>query len=254
MVKIKSVAEIAKIRIACALASDVLTMIEPYVKPDITTAELDAICHDYIVNTQHAVPAPLNYHGFPKSICTSLNQVICHGIPSSRKLQNGDILNIDITVIKDGYFGDTSKMFSVGKTSPLAERLIKVTQECLYLGIKAVKPDAYLGDIGAAIQKHAQAHNFSVVRDYCGHGIGKNFHEDPQVLHYGEPGTGKQLVPGMVFTIEPMINVGTYQTKLMADGWTVVTQDQKLSAQWEHTIAVTPDGYEVLSKHPNEMI
>lgn len=254
MVKIKSPTEIAKIRIASALASDVLTMIEPYVKPGITTTELDTICHDYIVNTQHAIPAPLNYHGFPKSICTSLNQVICHGIPSTRKLKNGDILNIDITVIKNGYFGDTSKMFTIGKISPLAERLIKVTRECLYLGIKAVKPDAHLGDIGAAIQQHAEAHNFAVVRNYCGHGIGKNFHEAPQVLHYGEPGTGKKLVPGMVFTIEPMINVGSHQTKLMTDGWTVVTQDQKLSAQWEHTIAVTSNSYEVLSKHPNEVI
>jgi methionyl aminopeptidase len=246
--------EIKKIRTACQLAAGVLDMIAPYVRAGITTKELDRICHDYIINIQHAIPAPLNYRGFPNSICTSVNDVVCHGIPSLKKLNDGDIINIDITVIKDGYFGDTGKMFIVGKTSTLAERLVKVAQECLYLGIKAVKPGARLGDIGAAIQQHAEKHKFSVVRDYCGHGIGKNFHEDPQVLHYGETGTGEVILPGMVFTIEPMINAGSYNTKLMSDGWTVVTKDHKLSAQWEHTIAVTETGHEVLSKRHDEII
>ena len=253
-INIKTPDEITKIHIACHLASDVLAMIKPYVQPGITTEKLDSICYDYIVNTQCAVPAPLNYKGFPKSICTSINQVICHGIPSATKLKEGDIVNIDITVVKDGYFGDTSQMFMVGKTSGLAKHLVKITQECLYLGIKMVKPGAHFGDIGAAIQQHAEANKFSVVRNYCGHGIGKNFHEEPQILHYGEFGDGKIIKPGMVFTIEPMINVGTYHTKLLSDGWTVVTQDKKLSAQWEHTIVVTDSGYDVLSKREDETI
>lgn len=246
--------EIAKIQIACRLAVEVLEMITPFIREGVATEELDYICHNYIVNVQKATPAPLNYRGFPKSICTSVNHVICHGIPAPKKLKNGDIINIDVTIIKDGYFGDTSMMFFVGKPSILAERLVKVAQECLYLGIKAVKPGAHIGDIGAAIQKHAESHRFSVVREYCGHGIGKSFHEDPQVLHFGETGTGAVLEPGMVFTIEPMINAGTYHTKVLPDNWTVVTKDHKLSAQWEHTILVTPIGYEVLTKRANEKI
>lgn len=250
----KTPAEIDKIRTACDLAAETLEMITPYVQEDITTHELDRICHDYITKTQHAIPAPLNYRGFPKSICTSVNHVICHGIPNFKKLKNGDILNIDITIIKDGYFGDTSKMFVIGTPSPLAKRLIKVTQECLYLGIKTVRPNAYLGDIGAAIQKHAEDSKFSVVREYCGHGIGKNFHEEPQILHYGKAGTGRIICSGMTFTIEPMINAGSYHTKLMPDNWTVITADKKLSAQFEHTILVTENGCEVLTKNKNEVI
>lgn len=253
-ISIKTPAEIEKMRIVCRLAMEVLKMIASHVQAGVTTKELDQICHDYIVNVQHAIPAPLNYRGFPKSICTSVNNVICHGIPCSKKLKNGDIINIDITVIKDGYFGDTSKMFIVGKASALAEHLIKVAQECLYLGIKAVKPDAHIGDIGAAIQKHAEANNFSVVRDYCGHGIGSKFHEEPQVLHYGEAKTGTVMKPGMIFTIEPMINAGSYHTELLPDNWTVITKDKKLSAQWEHTILVTDTSYEVLTKDPDEII
>ena len=253
-ITLKNPLEIEKIRSACQLAAEVLNMIAPYVRVGVTTKELDRICHDYIVNVQHAIPAPLNYRGFPNSICTSVNNVVCHGIPSLKKLKDGDIINIDITVIKNGYFGDTGKMFMVGEPSILAERLVRVAQECLYLGIKAVKPGAHLGDIGAAIQKHAEKHKFSVVREYCGHGIGKNFHEDPQVLHYGEAGTGEVMLPGMVFTIEPMINAGSYHTKLMPDDWTVVTKDHKLSAQWEHTIVITEKGYEVLTKRNEEKI
>lgn len=244
--------EISKIRIASQLAADVLTMITPYVQEGISTEELDYICHDYIVNKQHAIPAPLNYRGFPKSICTSINHVICHGIPGPKKLKNGDIINIDVTVIKDGFFGDTSMMFFVGQPSILAQRLVRVAQECLYLGIKAAKPNAHIGDIGAIIQKHAEEHHFSVVREYCGHGIGQSFHEDPQVLHVGEAGTGLKLLPGMVFTIEPMINVGTHHTKVLPDDWTVVTKDHKLSAQWEHTIAITETGCEILTLRHDE--
>lgn len=246
--------EIEKIRTACRLATEVLEIIKPNVQIGVTTEELNRICHDYIVNIQHATPAPLNYRGFPKSICTSINHVICHGIPNSKKLKNGDILNIDITVEKDGYFGDTSGMFMLGKPSALARRLVKITQECLYLGIKTVKPQARVGDIGAVIQKHAETNNFSVVREYCGHGIGKKFHEEPQILHYGESGTGTTMHPGMIFTIEPMINAGLHHTKLMPDNWTVITEDQKLSAQWEHTILVTENGYEVLTKREDEII
>lgn len=251
-ITIKSTAEIEKMRIAGRLAAEVLEMIAPYVQIGVTTGELDRICHDYITNVQHAIPAPLNYRGFPKSICTSVNHVVCHGIPDQKKLKDGDIINIDITVIKNGYFGDTSKMFIVGKGSILAQNLVKVTQECLYLGIKTVKPGAYLGDVGSVIQKHAENHRFSVVREYCGHGIGAVFHELPQVLHYGKPKTGDTLVPGMTFTIEPMINAGSYHTKLMRDGWTAITKDRKLSAQWEHTILVTDNGCEVLTKRTEE--
>jgi len=252
-VSIKSAEDIAKMRIAGRLAAEVLEMIEPYVKPGVSTGELDRICHDYIVNVQKAVPAPLNYHGFPKSICTSINHVICHGIPSDDKiLKKGDIVNIDITVIKDGYHGDTSKMFFIGEPTPANERLVRVTQECLYIGIDLVKPGARLGDIGHAIQQHAESNHYSVVREYCGHGISQVFHEDPQVLHYGRPGTGLELQAGMIFTIEPMINLGTRFNKLMKDGWTVVTKDRKPSAQWEHTILVTDTGVEILTLRSEE--
>lgn len=249
---IKTPEDIEKMRIAGRLAADVLEMIVPYVKEGVTTEELDKICHDYIVNVQKAIPAPLNYHGFPKSICTSVNHQVCHGIPGPRKLKNGDIVNIDVTVLKDGYHGDTSKMFFIGKASILAERLSRITQECLYLGIEQIKPGATFGDIGAAIQQHAEKHRFTVVREYCGHGIGKIFHEPPNVLHYGKPGTGDALKPGMIFTIEPMINAGKRDVKLLPDGWTVVTKDHSLSAQWEHTILVTADGFDVLTKRSEE--
>lgn len=253
-VSIKNTEEIEKMRIAGALAAAVLTMIEPYVKAGITSDELNQICHDYIIQTQNAIPAPLNYRGFPKSICTSINHVVCHGIPGPKKLKDGDIINIDVTVIKDGYHGDTSKMFFVGKPSILAQRLVRITQECLYLAIRMVKPGTQLGSIGAVIQKHAEEHHFSIVRDYCGHGIGKVFHEDPQVMHYGTAGTGLALQAGMTFTIEPMINAGKHHTKLLPDQWTVVTKDHSLSAQWEHTLLVTPTGCEVLTLRPEECI
>tara|TARA_Y100000996_G_scaffold263211_1_gene207102 strand:- start:758 stop:1528 length:771 start_codon:yes stop_codon:yes gene_type:complete len=248
MVDIKTSSDVEKMRVAGKLASDVLVMIGSFVRPGVSTEELDQICHDYIVNDQKAIPAPLNYKGFPKSICTSVNHQVCHGIPATTKiLKNGDILNIDITVIKDGFHGDTSKMFYVGEPSILADRLCKVTQECMYKAISIVKPGLHIGNIGAVIQEHAHENNFSVVRDYCGHGIGKNFHEAPQILHYGVKETGMKLKEGMTFTIEPMINSGKYKTKLLSDGWTVVTQDHSLSAQWEHTILVTNNGYEVLT-------
>jgi methionyl aminopeptidase len=249
---IKNAEEITKMRIAGRLAAEVLEMIEAYVQPGITTEELNRICHEYIVNEQKAIPAPLNYRGFPKSICTSINHQVCHGIPSDRKLKDGDIINIDITVIKDGYHGDTSKMFLVGKTSVLAQRLCRVTRECLMLGIDLVKPGTYLGDIGAAIQQHAERNRFSVVREYCGHGIGKIFHEPLEVLHYGTPGTGVRLQAGMTFTIEPMINAGKRHVKVLPDDWTVVTKDHSLSAQWEHTILVTENGYEILTLRREE--
>lgn len=249
---IKTETEIEKMRIAGRLAAEVLEMIEPHVVPGITTNELNNICHDYIVNVQNAIPAPLNYRGFPKSICTSINQQVCHGIPGEKKLKSGDIINIDITVIKDEYHGDTSKMFCVGEVSPHAKRLINITQESMYLGIQQVKPGATLGDIGQAIQKHAESNRYSVVREYCGHGIGKAFHEDPQVLHYGKAGSGEVLQAGMIFTIEPMINLGKRHVKLLADGWTVVTKDRSLSAQWEHTVLVTSDGYEILTLRQEE--
>lgn len=251
---IKTAQEIDKMRIAGQLAADVLTMIEPHIKKGISTNELNQICHDFIVNEQAAIPAPLNYHGFPKSICTSLNYVVCHGIPNDKALKEGDTINIDITVIKDGYHGDTSKMFVVGKVSILAERLSRVAQECLYLGIKMVKPGARLGDIGAAIQKHAENHNYSIVREYCGHGIGAGFHEEPQVLHYGKKGTGEVLKAGQCFTIEPMINAGKRDCRVLQDEWTVVTKDKKLSAQWEHTLLVTETGVEILTLRPEETI
>lgn len=253
-IKIKTAEEIEKMRVAGRLAAEVLMMIEPHVKAGISTNELNQICHDYIVNEQDAIPAPLNYHGFPKSICTSVNHVVCHGIPNDKVLKNGDIINIDITVIKDGYHGDTSKMFYVGKTAPHAERLGHITQECMYLGIKMVKPGVQLGDIGNAIQKHAEGNHYSVVREYCGHGIGAEFHEEPQVLHYGKAGTGETLQAGMCLTIEPMVNAGKRHTKLSKkDGWTVETLDKRLSAQWEHTILVTETGYEVLTLRDEEV-
>ncbi|WP_111496576.1 type I methionyl aminopeptidase [Marinobacter bohaiensis] len=252
-VSIKTPEEIEKMRVAGRLAAEVLEMIGDHVKPGVTTEELDRICHDHIVNVQDAIPAPLNYKGFPKSVCTSVNHVVCHGIPSEKKvLKSGDIMNIDVTVIKDGYHGDTSKMFIVGDPKPGSDRLIRITQECLYKGIELVRPGARLGDIGHVIQQHAEKNRYSVVREYCGHGIGKGFHEEPQVMHYGKPGTGFELQEGMTFTIEPMINQGKFHCKLLPDGWTVVTKDHKLSAQWEHTILVTADGYEILTKRSEE--
>lgn len=246
-VTIKSPEEQEKMRVAGRLAADVLDMIGEHVKPGVMTGELDEICHRYITEVQEAVPAPLNYRGFPKSICTSVNHVVCHGIPGDRKLKSGDALNIDITVIKDGFHGDTSRMFMVGKAGIQAERLSQIAYESMWLGIEEVAPGKRLGDIGAAIQKNVEKNRFSVVREYCGHGIGRVFHEDPQVLHYGQPGTGLELQPGMTFTIEPMVNAGKRHVRLLPDGWTVVTRDHKLSAQWEHTILVTDSGYEVLT-------
>ena len=254
VVTIKSPDEIERMRVAGRLAAQVLEMIGPHVKAGITTGELDAICHDYIVNVLHAIPAPLNYRGFPRSICTSVNHVVCHGIPGDRQLKDGDIINIDITVIKDDYHGDTSKMFFIGEPSILARRLVQTTYECMALGIAMVRPGVRLGDLGQAIQKHAEAHNYSVVREYCGHGIGREFHEEPQILHYGEPGTGLTLEEGMTFTIEPMINAGKRHVKLLPDNWTVVTKDRGLSAQWEHTVLVTADGHEILTKRSDEDI
>jgi methionyl aminopeptidase len=255
-VTIKSPEEFQKMRVAGKLAADVLEMIKPYVQPGVTTGELDNICHQFIVEEQKAIPAPLNYHGFPRSICTSINDVVCHGIPSdTKRLKNGDIVNIDVTVIKDGYHGDTSIMVGVGDIAPHAERLIKVTQECLYKAIAIVKPGTTLGDIGAIIQEHAEKHYYSVVREYCGHGIGAVFHEDPQVLHYGRTGEGMALKPGMTFTIEPMINAGKRHTKLNAnDGWTVTTKDGRLSAQWEHTLGVTDSGVEIFTLRSDDTI
>ncbi len=249
---IKTAEDIEKMRVAGHLAAEQLTMIAPHIKPGVTTDELNDICHDFTVNVQNAIPAPLNYHGFPKSICTSVNHQVCHGIPSDKKLKKGDIVNIDVTVIKDGYHGDTSKMFFVGEPSVLARRVCDISHECMKIGIELVKPGIHLGDIGHAIQKYAEAKNCSVVREYCGHGIGTTFHEEPQVLHYGEAGTGIILEPGMIFTIEPMINAGKRQVKLLKDKWTVVTKDRSLSAQWEHTILVTNDGHEVLTKLPGD--
>jgi len=251
-VTIKTPEEVEKMRIAGRLAAEVLRMIRPHVQPGITTGELDRICHDYIVNVQQAVPAPLNYKGFPRSICTSVNHQVCHGIPGDKKLKKGDIVNIDITVIKDGFHGDTSKMFYIGEPSIQAKRLVQITHECMLKGIAMVRPGTRLGDIGHAIQQHAEAHGFSVVREYCGHGIGREFHEDPQVLHYGQPGTGMVLAPGMTFTIEPMINAGKREVKLLPDNWTVVTRDHSLSAQWEHTVLVTDKGHEVLTLVPGD--
>jgi methionyl aminopeptidase len=251
-VNLKSPQEIEKMRLAGRLASEVLDFIAPHVRPGVTTGELDRLCHEYISEVQNATPAPLNYappgyQPFPKSICTSVNHVVCHGVPGERKLRAGDILNIDITVIKDGYHGDTSRMFYIGQPSIQARRLCEATYECLWRGIEMVRPAAYLGDIGHAIQSLAERHGFSVVREFCGHGIGKKFHEEPQVLHYGRPGTGLKLETGMTFTIEPMINAGRPDVRQLADGWTVVTKDHSLSAQWEHTVLVTEAGHEVLT-------
>jgi methionyl aminopeptidase len=249
---LKNSKEIAKMRVAGQLAAEVLRMIRPHVLPGVTTRELDEICHEYITNDQGAIPAPLDYRGFPKSICTSVNNVICHGIPGDKRLKDGDIVNIDITVIKDGWHGDTSKMFQVGKPTIKGKRISDVAHRSMVTGIEMVKPGVRLGDIGHAIQRYAESQGCSVVREYCGHGIGLGFHEDPQVLHYGRPGTGEAVVPGMVFTIEPMINLGRRETRLLPDGWTVVTRDRSLSAQWEHTIAVTDDGHEVLTRLPED--
>jgi methionyl aminopeptidase len=251
-ITIKTPEEIEKMRVACQLAADVLVMIEPYVKEGVTTLELDRICHEYMVNVQQVIPAPLNYKGFPKSICTSVNHQVCHGIPSNKPLKNGDIINLDITVIKNGFHGDTSKMFIVGEASLPARQLVAATYQCLRIGIAQVKPGNFLGDIGAAIQKFAEGQGYSVVQEYCGHGIGRDFHEEPQVMHYGKPKTGVILRPGMTFTIEPMINSGKRYVKKLPDDWTVVTKDRSLSAQWEHTILVTESGVEVLTKRAEE--
>jgi methionyl aminopeptidase len=251
-IHVKTPEEVEKMRVAGRLAGEVLQMIRPHVKPGITTDELDRLCHDYIVNEQDAIPAPLNYKGFPKSICTSINHQVCHGIPSNKTLKKGDIVNIDITVIKDGYHGDTSKMFYVGQPSVLARRICEISHECMLIGIDQVKPGARLGDIGHAIQAHAESNNFSIVREYCGHGIGRQFHEEPQVLHYGQAGVGLELVPGMTFTIEPMVNAGRKDVKLLKDNWTVVTSDHSLSAHWEHTILVTESGHEILTMVPGD--
>ena len=252
-INLKTNDQISQMRIAGKLAAEVLEMITPLVVPGVSTEELDRICHDYIVDNQQSIPANVGYNGFEKTICSSVNQVICHGIPSEKKiLKDGDILNIDVTVIRNGWHGDTSKMFLVGKTQPHNERLVKVTQECLYKAIEIVKPGAYLGDIGAIIQEHAQKNHYSVVEDYCGHGIGQVYHEDPQVLHYGKKGIGLRLEEGLTFTIEPMINQGTKYTKVLSDGWTVETKDGRNSAQWEHTLAVTSNGVEVLTQRSEE--
>jgi methionyl aminopeptidase len=253
-VHIKTGDEIAKMRVAGRLAAQVLEMIGAYVQPGVTTEELDRICHEFIVNEQKAIPAPLNYRGFPKSICTSVNYQVCHGIPGNKRLKKGDIVNIDITVIKDGYHGDTSKMFFVGEPSIMARRLARVTREAMHRGIAQVRPEANLSDIGHAIQKFVEGHKYSVVREYCGHGIGREFHEEPQVLHYGKPGEGMRLQPGMCFTVEPMVNAGKRDIKLLPDGWTVVTKDRSLSAQWEHTVLVTEYGHEILTLREEELV
>ena len=256
---LKTPQDIEGMRVAGRLAAEVLQVVAPHVKPGVTTAELDRICHDHIVNVQKAIPANVGYGGghgripFPATICTSVNNVICHGIPATTKvLKDGDILNIDVTVIKDGWHGDTSRMYIVGTPSVMARRLVDVTREAMFRGIRTVKPGATLGDIGHAIQSYAESERFSVVREYCGHGIGRVYHEEPQVLHYGQPGQGLVLKPGMTFTIEPMINEGSYKTRLLPDNWTVVTRDRKLSAQWEHTVAVTEDGVEILTRLPGD--
>ncbi len=250
-ISIKSADEVEKMRIAGRLAAEVLDMIGAHVRTGVTTDSLNDICHRFIVDQQQAIPAPLNYHGFPKSICTSINHVICHGIPSDKMLKDGDILNIDVTVIKDEFHGDTSRMYFVGEPSIRARRLCQISYECMHKGIALVKPGTQLGDIGHVIQQHAEQNGFSVVREYCGHGIGRIFHEEPQVLHYGRPGTGLEIHPGMTFTIEPMINAGKKETRLLADNWTVITKDRSLSAQWEHTILVTESGYKILTLSDN---
>jgi len=248
---IKTPEQIEKMRVAGRLAAEVLEVVSPHVRPGVTTEELDRICYEHIVNVQRAVPANVGYKGFPKTVCTSVNHVICHGIPSHGKvLKDGDIVNIDVTVIKDGWHGDTSRMYFVGKPDVRAQRLCSVTFEAMMMGIEQVRPGASLGDIGHAIQRHVEGNGFSVVREYCGHGIGTVYHEDPQVLHYGQRGTGLRLQEGMTFTIEPMVNAGRPHTRLLPDGWTVVTKDHSLSAQWEHTIAVTAGGFEILTPWP----
>jgi methionyl aminopeptidase len=251
-VTIKSPEEQQKMRVAGHLAAEVLDMIGPHVVPGITTEQLDRICYEHIVNVQQAIPANVNYRGFPKTICASVNHVVCHGIPNEKRLKAGDIVNIDVTVIKDGFHGDTSRMYYVGKPPPHAQRLSETCFAAMWQGIEVVKPGTRLGDIGHAIQQFVEAHEYSVVREYCGHGIGKVYHEDPQVLHYGEPGTGYELKAGMTFTIEPMVNAGKRHVRLLPDGWTVITKDHSLSAQWEHTVLVTPMGYDVLTlgAHP----
>jgi methionyl aminopeptidase len=246
-VGVKSPAEQAAMRVAGRLTAEVLDMIGPHIVPGVTTDELDRICHDHMVNAQGAIPAPLGYRGYPKSICTSVNHVVCHGIPGDRKLKQGDIVNVDITVIKEGFHGDSSRMFHVGKPLSHAQRLTDLTYQAMWLGIRTVRPGARLGDIGNAIQRFVEANHCSVVREYCGHGIGRGFHEDPQVLHYGTAGTGLELQAGMTFTIEPMVNAGRRDVRLLPDGWTVITRDHSLSAQWEHTILVTDTGFEVLT-------
>jgi len=251
-ISLKTPEEIEKMRLACRLAGEVLDYITPHVQPGVTTEELDRLCHDYMVNVKGCIPAPLNYAPpgytpYPKSICASINHQVCHGIPNDRPLKKGDIVNLDITTIKDGWHGDSSRMYVVGDASILAKRLCNITHECMWKGIDQVRPGGHLGDIGAAIQRHAEGNGFSVVREFCGHGIGSHFHEDPQVLHYGKAGTGVRLEPGMIFTIEPMINAGKAAISELADGWTIVTKDRSLSAQWEHTILVTETGYEVLT-------
>src|SRR3954465_2623283 len=251
-VVLKTAEELERMRIAGRLAGEVLDFIAPYVKPGVTTGRLNDLCHDYMVKEQGTVPAPLNYappgyKPFPKSICTSVNHQVCHGVPGERVLKPGDIVNIDVTVIKDGSHGDCSRMYFVGEPSIQARRLVEITHECMWLGIEKVRPGARLGDVGAAIQGHAEKNGFSVVREFCGHGIGRKFHEEPQVLHYGKPATGMPLEAGMTFTIEPMINAGKAGIRELADGWTIVTKDHSLSAQWEHTVLVTPEGYEVLT-------
>ena len=251
-ISIKTADEIQKMRVAGRLAGEVLDFIGPHIRLGITTGEIDRLCHDYQVNHQGTIPAPLNYappgyKPFPKSICTSVNHQVCHGVPGDRMLKAGDILNIDVTPIMDGFHGDSSRMFYIGNPSIQARRLCDVTYECMWRGIRAVRPDGFLGDIGAAIQQHAEAHGYSVVREFCGHGIGRKFHEEPQVLHYGQAGTGLRLQPGMIFTIEPMINAGRPAIRELADGWTIVTKDHSLSAQWEHTVLGTEQGCEVLT-------
>lgn len=251
-VPLKSAEELVMARRAAQLAAEVLAMIEPHVVPGVSTEALDRLCHEHIVKVQGAIPANVGYLGYPKTILTSVNQVVCHGIPSADKiLKAGDIVNIDVAVNKDGWFGDTSRMFFVGEPSVLARRLVETTYEALCAGIRQVKPGATLGDVGHAIQSVAQREHFSVVREYCGHGIGRIYHDEPQVLHFGRRGAGLVLEPGMVFTIEPMLNAGRAETKQLADGWTVVTKDRSLSAQWEHMVAVTADGYEVLTAWPD---
>jgi methionyl aminopeptidase len=252
-VSIKTPEDIEKMRVAGRLAAEVLLVVKPHVKPGVSTAELDRICYEHIVNVQKAIPANVGYKGFPATICTSVNNVICHGIPTHAKiLKDGDIVNIDVTVIKDGFHGDTSRMYIAGKPSVKAQRLVDVTREAMFQAIRIVRPGTTLGDIGAAIQRYVEAERFSVVREYCGHGIGRIYHEEPQVLHYGVAGTGMRLEKGMTFTIEPMVNEGARHTRLMPDGWTVVTKDRSLSAQWEHTVAVTDTGVEILTRVPGD--